>query len=128
VVVVWIGTGLEGKVSEMLWEGWVENVIRVIRHVLSKSRREPVGETALAEYMSAFGEAAKSWFELKHRVNRMKRTNIYGVHIFVVQISQQMLSSNCDGSLVFKTFEFPIIVQDRNQGTYQNEFFTVRFL
>jgi hypothetical protein len=101
-VVVWIGAGLKGKVSEMLWEGWVENIVRVICHVLGESRREPVGETALAEYVSAFGEAAKSWFKLKRRVNSMKRTNIYGVHIFVVQISQQMLSSNCDGSL-FKT-------------------------
>jgi hypothetical protein len=102
VVVVWVGAGLNSKVSEMLGEGWVENVIRVICHVLGESRREPVGETALAEYMSAFGKATKSWFQLKRRVNSMKRTNIYGVHIFVVQISQQRLSSNCDGSL-FKT-------------------------
>jgi len=36
--VVWVGAYLKGEMSEVLRERWVENVIRVKRHVLGERR------------------------------------------------------------------------------------------
>jgi hypothetical protein len=67
--------------------------------MLRKGCREPVYEAALTKNMPTFRETGRCGNELKIAlISGNVATNMYGVHILLVHISQLMLSSNCDAS------------------------------